>query len=124
MDNVSEKVVKNSKLPWMVKQILNRSDSVEKAIQSAKSNESVKDLLRVFSQYRQVGNVIYYESEDAKPRVLEDMGAFYKNPDGRTDILRDVKYKPVKKPLDEFMNWHMDIIRGPGLGYPPSELSK
>jgi len=115
-------------LPSIVKRIIEMRGRVEDGlgdlVDKAKNDERVEDFVKVYSQYRHIGNVIHYESEDSKPRVLKDMGAFYKNSLGEKDIFRDVKYKHVSKPVDDFMKWHMDIIRGPGLSYPPIELSK
>eukprot|EP00957_Ditylum_brightwellii_P186683 14214394-Ditylum_brightwellii.AAC.1 len=64
------------------------------------------------------------------------MGAFYANPAGDQDILRDIKYQPIKTfsfdeankctvPLAlpyQALRWHMHIITGPGLAYPEEHL--
>lgn len=79
-----------------------------------KDTETVQDMVKVFSQYQHLGNLVYYESEDAAPRVVRDMGAFYANPEEEQDILRDIPYVPVKKfSVEEAVAWHMDIINAP-----------
>lgn len=84
------------------------------SLYAKKDTETVQEMMKVFSQYQHLGNLVYYESEDAAPRVVRDMGAFYANPDGEQDILRDIKYVPVKKfSVEEAVNWHMDIINSP-----------
>ena len=46
------------------------------------------------------------------------MGAFYDNTMVETHTFRSIKYTTV----NDFMDWHMDIIRGPGLSYHPDDL--
>ena len=99
------------------------SEAVTYAAGKVAGNEELLRLFGVLSQYIHVGNVIYYENEDAKPLVLKDMGAFHKNTAKETDLFRCIEYKKDDHPLEEFMGWHMDIIRGPGLSYPEAELS-
>ena len=126
-EDASGGLVDKTHVFWLVKAYLKISKIPEKVIHAFEGEESTKDLLGVYSQYRHVGNVIYYESEKAKPCVLWDMGAPHKIDDrmkddllnGRKD-LRAVKYHSPPEdttPLDEVMKWHMDIIRGPGLSY-------
>jgi len=136
MDNVVVGVARNKVPgPRLFKMLFDVRGKMENLAEDVKNEDKVAAFIGFISSYRQLGNQIYYESEDAKPRVLTDMGFSFKNSAGRKDILRNIKYKPVKKPMDEFMDWHMDIIGngivyGPdpeteecGLCYPPSELS-
>lgn len=125
VDNVVESgaLTKKVPLPKMVKRLFDMREKLEGIVDDVLDNDSLNDLLKVASQYMHIGHQIYYESEDAKPRVLIDMGAFYKNPLGKKDILRDVKYKPVPTPIEDTNPWHMSIIK-PGLGYSNNDLSK
>eukprot|EP00978_Attheya_sp_CCMP212_P040054 scaffold214731_cov46-Attheya_sp.AAC.2 len=111
-----------SPMNGFAKRILDFHGKLDNLVESTKENKSLRGLLDVMSQYIHMGNLIYYESEDAKPLVLKDMGAFYKNTKKETDLFRCIKYKDVGNPVDQFMGWHMDIIRGPGLSYPEDEL--
>ena len=77
---------------------------LENLVGDTVESDFVAPFIGVMSSYRQLGNQIYYESEDVKPRILTDMGFSYKNTMGRKDILRDVKYKKVKRPLDKAMS--------------------
>jgi hypothetical protein len=116
-------LIKKAPVPGIAKRMLDFQGKLEHLVESAETNEKLTGLFGVLSQYIHMGNLIYYESQDAKPLVLKDMGAFYKNTAGATNLFRSIKYKPVGTPMDEFMGWHMDIIRGPGLSYPENELS-
>lgn len=120
--DADDDLVKAVPVPKIMKQILDMQGKVEDMVQNAKDNESLKGLLGVYSQYRHMGNLVFYESEDAKPMVLKDMGAFHKNTKGEKNLFRSIKYKNVKSPMDEFMGWHMDIINGPGLSFPEDQL--
>jgi len=122
IDDAGDDLVEGIPLPRMAKNILDVKGKLEDMVDGAKDNESLAGLLGVYSQYRHMGNVIYYESEDAKPVVLKDMGAFFKNSKGEKNLFRSVPYKPVKSPMEEFMGWHMDIIMAPGLSFHPDEL--
>ena len=106
----------------IVKKLLNVHDKIEKSVDAAIKTEGLADLIGVFSQYRHMGNVIDYATAEFVPLVLKDMGAFYDNAIGETDNFMSIKYKPVKRPLSELMDWHMDIISGPGLSYHPDDL--
>jgi hypothetical protein len=122
VDNAQGDLIKKIPMNRILKKILDFQGKLENLVDSTKENESLSGLLGVLSQYIHMGNLIYYESEDAKPLVLKDMGAFYNNTKKETDLFRCIKYKDVGDPLDQFMGWHMDIIRGPGLSYPEDEL--
>ncbi len=96
---------------------------IEDMVDDATENEALVGLFGVFSQYRHMGNLVFYEAEDAEPRVLKDMGAFHKNTNGDKNLFRSVKYVPEKGDIMvEFMKWHMDPINGPGLSFPPEDL--
>jgi hypothetical protein len=115
-------------IPWPITSLLKRKakkliGNVDSMVDTAVKSEQLSGLLTVMSQYIHVGNLIYYESEHAKPLVLKDMGAFHENTAEETDLFRSIKYKNVNSPMEEFMGWHMDIINGPGLSYPEHELS-
>ena len=125
VDDCCDQIVKEGKqkIPLVAKPFIDLREITDNLVNGAKGSEAVQDLIGVFSHYKHLGNQIYYKSEDAMPRVLKDMGAFFENTEGLEDVLRDVKYEPVGDPLaDKFMYWHMEIIRGPGLSYPESEL--
>jgi len=115
---------KEIKVPWVLNRIFRLREKMENIVGTAKGNDMVKGFLMFCSEYRHVGAVIYYESEDAKPRVLTDMGAFYKNSAGYKNVLRDVVYKTGENPLEKVSDWHIGIIDNPGLSYPPEMLSK
>jgi hypothetical protein len=123
VDDAQTDLIKKVPLNRITKRILDLQGKLEDLVESTKDNENLGGLLGVLSKYIHMGNLIYYESEDAKPLVLKDMGAFYKNTAGETGLFRSIKYKPVGNPMDHFMGWHMDIINGPGLSYPEDELS-
>lgn len=122
VEDAESDLVKDLPIPRIAKRLLDAQGKFDELLQGAKNNESLVGLLGVFSQYRHMGNVIYYESEDAEPLVLKDMGAFHKNTKGATNLFRSIKYKPVENPMDEFMGWHMDIITAPGLSFPEDQL--
>lgn len=126
IDNVidSGQLSKKIGVPRILKSLLGVREKLEDLVDDVIGGETVEDLVTVLSRYIHVGNIIYYESEGADPRVLKDMGAFYKNPLNKKDIFRDVKYKSVREPVTDFMSWHMDIINGPGLSYTDDELSE
>uniref|UniRef100_A0A7S2URJ2 Fungal lipase-type domain-containing protein n=1 Tax=Attheya septentrionalis TaxID=420275 RepID=A0A7S2URJ2_9STRA len=117
VDNAQGDLIKKIPMNRILKKILDFQGKLENLVDSTKENESLSGLLGVLSQYIHMGNLIYYESEDAKPLVLKDMGAFYNNTKKETDLFRCIKYKDVGDPLDQFMGWHMDII-----SYPEDEL--
>lgn len=126
IDNVidSGQLSKKIGVPRILRSLLGVREKLEHLVDDVIGGESVEDLVTVLSRYIHIGNIIYYESEGADPRVLKDMGAFYKNPLNKKDIFRDVKYKSVREPVTDFMSWHMDIINSPGLSYTDDELSK
>ena len=97
-------------------------DKIEKMINNVEKEKALKAAFEVLFHYRHVGNLIYYESEDAKPRVLIDEG--HGSGDTKRGTFRSVEYKNVEDPVGKIMYWHMHIIRGPGLAYPAVELSK
>jgi hypothetical protein len=124
VDNATGDIAKNMiPLPRILKAMLDVRGRLEDLVDEASDNEQLQAYLGFMSNYRHLGNQIYYETEDSKPRVLKDMGAFYKNSKGDKDVLRDVRYKPVENPIEEFMVWHMSIIHGPGLSHPEDQLS-
>lgn len=84
-------------------------------------NKLFEELTDVMSDYIHPGNIVYYKDENAKPRVLKDLGAHHANSDNK-ETYRSVKYIPVKNPIDDFMPWHMTIINGPGLSYDATTL--
>lgn len=125
VDDAADDLNKAVPVPRILKRIIDSHGMIEDLVDSAFENEAVGALIEVFSQYRHLGNIVYYSSEDAEPRVLKDMGAFHKNTSGDKSLFRSVKYIPFKgNVLDEFMSWHMDPIMGPGLAYPPKDLMK
>jgi len=125
LDDAADDIAKAIPGPRLMKRMVDVQGKIEDLISDAEEMEAVAGLLSVFSQYRHIGNIVFYESEDARPRVLKDMGAFYKNTAGEKNIFRSVKYVPFKGDImTEFMKWHMDPIRGPGLSFPPKELMK
>lgn len=103
IDNSLSDIAKKVPVNRVVRRILDLEGRLEDLVEGAKDNESLVGLLGVFSQYRHMGNLIYYEDENAKPKVLTDKGAFYKNTKGERNLFRSVKYKPVESPLSEFM---------------------
>mmetsp|Transcript_2351 Transcript_2351/g.3453 ORF Transcript_2351/g.3453 Transcript_2351/m.3453 type:complete len:450 (-) Transcript_2351:73-1422(-) len=123
VENSVNDIVKGVPIPSLAKAMFDVRGKVEDLIENSQETEQLSGYLGYLSNYRHLGNQIYYEKEDSKPRVLEDMGAFYKNSNNRKDILRDIKYKKVKFPLEEFMDWHNTIVTGPGLSYPEDQLS-
>lgn len=135
VDDSIPDLTNNLPVPKIAKMIFDVRGKLESGFDTFQDVDQISNFIDICTNYRHLGNQIYYETEDSKPRVLRDMGAFYKNPDGKTDILRDVKYKPVDNPMTEFMGWHMNIIGngavyGPnpetercGLCYPADELS-
>lgn len=124
VDNATEALTKAIPLLWILKRLFDVQGKLEDLVAGAKDNESLVGVLGIFSQYRHMGNLVYYESEDAKPVALKDMGAFYKHTKGEKNLFRNIKYKPAKKPIEDFMGWHMDIFRAPGLSYPREDLMK
>jgi len=122
VENAQKDLVKAIPVPRIAKRFLDVQGKIQDLVEGAKNNESLAGLLGVFSQYRHMGNLVFYESEDAKPLVLKDLGAFHKNSKGEKNLFRSVKYKPVKSPMADFMEWHMHIIRGPGLSFPKDQL--
>jgi hypothetical protein len=116
-------LIKGIPLSRITKRIFDFQGKLEDLVTKTTENEKLEGLLEVMSQYIHMGNLVYYEHENAKPLVLKDMGAFHKNTAEETDLFRCIKYKDVGNPVDQFMGWHMDIIRGPGLSYPEDELS-
>ena len=116
-------------VPALLKYILGFQKKLENVVAGAEGNEKLAGILQVLSKYRHLGNVVFYEDEDAEPVVLTDMGAFHKNTAGAKNLFRSEKYKPVKKPLEDFLGWHMDIIGNNstglcGLSYATNELSR
>jgi hypothetical protein len=85
-------------------------------------NDLFNDLLSVMGEYVHPGRIVYYESFESKPRVLDDRGFAYGGQDG--DTFRSVPYKPERKvnPLEELNGWHCDIVRAPGIAYDDSVL--
>ncbi len=122
IDDTTDDISNKAPVPRVMKRVFDFQGKLDELVDNAQENVSVDGLLSVLSNYRQIGSVIYYDAEDAKPIVLKDMGAFYKNEDGNENLFRSVKYKPSKNSLQEFMHWHMDIIRAPGLSFPEEEL--
>lgn len=121
IENAAPSLLKES-VPWFIRRTLNLRDKMEDLYEK-KDNKAVQDMVKVFSKYQHMGKLIYYAEEDAKPQVVRDMGAFYANPAGDQDILRDIKYQPIKTfSFDEALRWHMHIITGPGLAYPEEHL--
>jgi len=80
------------------------------------------DLISVMEEYVHPGNIVYYESPESRPRVLDDRGFAYGGQEG--DTFRSVPYKAERKvnPLDVGMGWHNDIVKAPGLAYDDSVL--
>ena len=131
VDDISDDLAAAVPVPRVLKRIVDLQGKIEDLIDDATENESVLGLIGIFSQYRHIGNIVHYAEEDAKPTVLKDMGAFHKNTSGEKNLFRSVKYVPFKGKkgigdiYDEAINkWHMEIIRGPGLSYPPKDLMK
>jgi len=119
LNDVTDKIP----VPKLAKVIFDVKGKLEDGIEGALDASTVKNIVEVISQYRHLGKLVYYETEDSKPRVLQDMGAFYQNSKKKRDIFRDIKYKRVGSPADEFMNWHMSII-GEGEVYGPNADNK
>jgi len=117
VDNSKDDLDKKVPLGPIGRRVLNVGGKVDDVVET----EGLAGLIGVFSQYRHMGNVIYYATAESVPLVLKDMGAYHK-PIGETHTFRSIKYKPVKSPLSELMDWHMNIIRGPGLSYHPDDL--
>jgi hypothetical protein len=116
-------------VPRLLKYTLGFQKKLENLVAGAKGDEKLVGILQVLSKYRHLGNLVYYKDEDAVPVVLTDMGAFHKNTAGAKNLFRSQKYTSVKKPLDDFLGWHMDIIGNNstglcGLSYSTNELSK
>lgn len=122
VENAQKDLVRQIPLPKIAKLVLDVNGKLEDLVEGAKDNESLKGVLGVFSQYRHIGNLIYYASEDAKPLKLKDMGAFHKNSKGEKNLFRSIKYNPVKSPIGDFMYWHNTPIDGPGLSFPEDQL--
>ncbi len=122
-DNAMDQAKKGVKLPWLLKRFLNTRMGLDEAVKNGKESDTIQDIVTVLSQYVHLGNIIYYESENAEPRVLRDMGAFYGNSQKKNDILRDVQYEPTKEPImEKFMFWHNFMVQGPGLSYPDKDV--
>lgn len=112
VENAAPSLLKQ-KVPRFLRAVFDVRERMEN-LYAKKDTQTVQDMVKVFSQYQHLGNLVYYESEDAAPRVVRDMGAFYANPEGEQDILRDIPYVPVKKfSVEEAVAWHMDIINAP-----------
>jgi hypothetical protein len=125
VEDATDDLAKAIPVPGILKRMIDVQSRIEDLVDDATENEAVGSLIEVFSQYRHLGNIIHYAEEDAKPTVLKDMGAFHKNTSGEKNLFRSVKYVPFKGDvIAEFMKWHMDPIRGPGLAYPPKDLMK
>jgi hypothetical protein len=112
--------VVDKKIPSLVLKIFLQR-ILEAQTEKLENNESFEGLVGVMSTYIHPGNVVHYKDENSKPRVLKDMGAYDKN-SGNKDTFRSVKYQKVRNPIDDFMDWHMRIINGPGLAYDNSSL--
>lgn len=122
IDDSVDDLAKKVPVPRLMKRMMDVRGKIEDLVDNAQEMEKVADLMGVFSQYRHVGNIVFYEGEDAEPRVLKDMGAFHKNTAGEKNLFRSVKYVPFKGDImKEMMVWHMDPIRGPGLSFPSKE---
>jgi len=127
VDDAVNDITKAIPVPRIMKRIIDVQGKIEDLVDDATENEALAGFLGVLSQYRHIGNLVFYSAEDAAPIVLKDMGAFSKNPGEEMNTFRSVKYVPVQKGeniMEEFMKWHMDPIRGPGLSYPDDQLSK
>jgi hypothetical protein len=85
-------------------------------------NELFDDLLSVMGEFVHPGKIVHYATPESKPRVLDDRGFAYGGQEG--DTFRSVTYKAERKvnPIEEIMDWHMQIIQGPGLAYDDSVL--
>ena len=59
-------------------------------VDTVKDTDQHDDLITSWSSFVHLGNIIYYKDDKAKPRVLKNIGAFYKNTEGRTDTFRSV----------------------------------
>jgi len=89
----------------------------ERGTEAVTNNKNFQDNVLVCGEFVHPGKIVYYESHEAEPRVLTDMGFAY---DGNAeDTLRSVKYKKEKgvNPLTHVTDWHMDIVQGPGIAY-------
>ena len=95
---------------------------MKKKVVGLMENERFNDLLSVMAEYVHPGNIVYYESPESRPRVLNDMGFAYVGKAANT--FRSVQYKSEKNvnPLDEILAWHTDIVEAPGLSYDDSVL--
>jgi len=83
----------------------------------------VQNLVQVMNQYIHPGKIVYYKTEESEPRVLTDMGFAYDGP--KKDTFRSVKYIRDKdvNPVEAFNDdWHMPIVKAPGVGYDDSVL--
>jgi len=110
-----DKRMKSFLLKRLVEKVANAQ--AEKVLNS----EVLTNQVSVLSNYIHPGKIVYYENAKAKPRILKDMGAFNKNSENK-DTFRSVKYQPTKTPIDDFMNWHNDIVKAPGLAYDDSMI--
>jgi hypothetical protein len=126
LDDAADDLAKAVPGPKLLKRMVDVQGKLEDLVDNVQEMEEVASLIGVFSQYIHAGNIVFYEGEDARPRVLKDMGAFHKNSAGAKNLFRSVKYVPYKGKdiMTEFMKWHMNPIHGPGLSIPPEELMK
>ncbi len=105
---ISNKVPVPKTLKWM----FSLKGKLEETVDDVVESDIVQDIVTTLSKYVHPGKIVHYEDRYAKPVVLKDMGAFYKNTEGRKDTFRSVPYKPVESPLSEAMGWHSDIRSG------------
>ena len=120
VENSTAEIADTKKIPPAMKFAFQLKRRLETGVDTVANSSIVQEIVTTLSKYVHPGNIVYYEDKDSKPVVLKDMGAYYKNTKGRTDTFRTVSYKPVKKPLGEFMVWHNSIR--PGLMYDDSLL--
>lgn len=122
IDDLSEDS-SNAMLGGLFSKLLRVDKKVDDMIAKVKDGEKTKGLLKVFSRYIHLGNLIYYADENGKPRVLTDKGAFFKNTLGLKNTFRSVKYVNSGKNKispDIIGAWHGHPLK---LGYAEDELS-
>jgi len=128
IDNVEEQATDtaNDKVPWPLSNMLDIDGKIGDLFDSTVDNEKVVEGVGVAIRYSHLGNVICYASHGAKPEVTRDYGPRAAAPQQGSEHttirnFRDIKYIPVDRPIDVFLDWHNDILKH-GLCFNDDEL--
>lgn len=124
MDDCLDEVETGKRIPDALLSIFNLRRIIEHEIEKALHSKKMVGLINVATKYRHLGNVIYYESPEAHPIVLKDMGTNYNKTSEDGMILRDITYKKINSHdiMNDIKTDHMYIVQGPGLAYDSDKL--